>query len=148
VSGLRLATQSATVALFETDLVDARTWNPVLANPISLVVMSVVAGLATAAEAGGRRSVPGVVLMGHHLLAVGAPTEAFWNPGEVSDLSAQGSAAFPVMGVALGPVALQAIEGQSVAQGAVATELGSCLHLSAGGAALRSDHAGYFGDRE
>jgi hypothetical protein len=148
VSRLRLATQSATVALFETDLVDARTWNPVLANPISLVVLSVVAGLATAPEAGGRRSVSGVVLMGYRLLAVGAPTEAFWNPGEVSYLSAQGSAAFAVMGVALGPVALQAIERQSVAQRAIATELGGCLHLPAGGAELRTDHARYLDYRE
>jgi hypothetical protein len=86
---LRIATNPTGVPLFTPQLVDRLLSQSISAEPICIFAQPVVARLAAPPEAGRRGRVADVVVVRNGTLAGGTPSEAFGDPGQISDLFAE-----------------------------------------------------------
>jgi hypothetical protein len=133
----RITADRASVALGLPHVMESLRRELVTTIEVGGAVRFALAGLALATEASGAAGVSGVILMRYRLLAGGAPTEAFRDPGMIADQLAHRATTLPVVGVALRAVARLAVEGRAVAERPVSPECRRWLRLATGGTELR-----------
>jgi hypothetical protein len=117
-----VSADGAPVALPRPQLGEFPTCHSVGSVEVAVAARGVVATLAPTAVARGGAGATREVVVGHSLLAAGAPPEAGRNPGVVSDLLAHVLPVFAVPTIVPVPVALEAVERQAVRERPVSAE--------------------------